>query len=138
VKSISVIGSGFGGLATAIRLQTRGFAVDLFEARDKLGGRAYLYEQDGFKFDGGPTVITAPFMLTELFTAAGKNPDDYFKLVPVDPFYRIEFHDGRGFEYGRDEAQTEKNVSASVTAASSCMPNEFFKKASSNCPISRF
>jgi phytoene desaturase len=112
MKNISVIGSGFGGLATAIRLQSRGFAVDLFEVRDKLGGRAYLYEQDGFKFDGGPTVITAPFMLTELFTAAGKNPDDYFKLVPVDPFYRIEFHDGRAFEYGRDEAQTERNVSA--------------------------
>jgi phytoene desaturase len=110
-KRVCVIGSGFGGLATAIRLQTRGFAVDLFEARDKLGGRAYLYEQDGFKFDGGPTVITAPFLLTELFSGAGKTPDDYFKLVPVDPFYRIEFHDGRWFEYGRDEAQTEKLVS---------------------------
>jgi len=111
-KRVIVIGSGFGGLATAIRLQTRGFQVDLFEARDKLGGRAYLYEQDGFKFDGGPTVITAPFLLTELFSGARKNPDDYFKLVPVDPFYRIEFHDGRWFEYGRDEAQTEKLVSA--------------------------
>jgi monoamine oxidase len=65
-KSVSVIGSGFGGLATAIRLQTRGYQVDLFEARDKLGGRAYLYEQDGFKFDGGPTVITAPFLLSLL------------------------------------------------------------------------
>ncbi len=106
-RPICVIGSGFGGLATAIRLQTRGYQVDLFEARDKLGGRAYLYEQDGFKFDGGPTVITAPFLLSELFNGAGKNPDDYFKLVPVDPFYRIEFHDGRWFEYGRDEARTE-------------------------------
>jgi len=112
MKNIVVIGSGFGGLATAIRLQTRGFQVDLFEARDKLGGRAYLYEQDGFKFDGGPTVITAPFMLSELFTAARRDPDDYFKLIPVDPFYRIEFHDGRSFEYGRDEAQTEKLVAA--------------------------
>ena len=109
-QRISVIGSGFGGLATAIRLQTRGYQVDLFEARDKLGGRAYLYEQDGFKFDGGPTVITAPFLLYELFTGAGKNPDDYFKLVPVDPFYRIEFHDGRWFEYGQDEARTEELI----------------------------
>jgi phytoene desaturase len=109
-KKVIVIGSGFGGLATAIRLRTRGLQVELFEARDKLGGRAYLYEQDGFKFDGGPTVITAPFLLSELFTGAGKNPDDYFKLVPVEPFYRIEFHDGRWFEYGRDEAQTEKLI----------------------------
>ncbi len=107
-RSVVVIGSGFGGLASAIRLQARGYQVDLFEARDKLGGRAYLYEQDGFKFDGGPTVITAPFLLTELFTGAGKNPDDYFKLVPVDPFYRIEFHDGRWFEYGQDETRTEE------------------------------
>jgi phytoene desaturase len=111
-KKVIVIGSGFGGLATAIRLQTRGFEVELFEARNKLGGRAYLYEQDGFKFDGGPTVITAPFMLSELFSGAGKNPDDYMNLVPVDPFYRIEFHDGRWFEYGRDEERTEKLVSA--------------------------
>jgi phytoene desaturase len=106
-KSVAVIGSGFGGLATAIRLQNRGFDVHLFEARDKLGGRAYLYEQDGFRFDGGPTVITAPFMLDELFELAGRRPSDYIKLVPVEPFYRIEFHDGRFFEYGSDEAQTE-------------------------------
>ena len=109
-RTVSVIGSGFGGLATAIRLQTRGYQVNLFEARDKLGGRAYLYEQDGFKFDGGPTVITAPFLLSELFSGAGKNADDYFKLVPVDPFYRIEFHDGRWFEYGQDEARTEELI----------------------------
>jgi phytoene desaturase len=110
-KSVAVIGSGFGGLATAIRLQHRGFDVHLFEARDKLGGRAYLYEQDGFRFDGGPTVITAPFLLNELFELAGRNPSDYIKLVPVEPFYRIEFHDGRFFEYGSDEAQTEALIS---------------------------
>jgi phytoene desaturase len=106
-KKVAVIGSGFGGLASAIRLQTRGYDVHLFEARDKLGGRAYLYEQDGFRFDGGPTVITAPFLLNELFELSGRNPADYIKLVPVEPFYRIEFHDGRFFEYGSDEAQTE-------------------------------
>ncbi len=109
-KSVAVIGSGFGGLAAAIRLQTRGYQVDLFEARDKLGGRAYLYEQDGFKFDGGPTVITAPFLLSELFTGAGKKAADYYTLVPVDPFYRIEFHDGRWFEYGQDETRTEELI----------------------------
>ena len=110
-KKIVVIGSGFGGLATAIRLQTRGFDVHLFEARDKLGGRAYLYEQDGFKFDGGPTVITAPFLITELFEGAGRRAGDYVTIVPVDPFYRMEFHDGRWFEYGQDEAATERLIS---------------------------
>jgi phytoene desaturase len=110
-KRVAVIGSGFGGLATAIRLQTRGYDVHLFEARDKLGGRAYLYEQDGFRFDGGPTVITAPFLLNELFELSGRNPAEYMKLVPVEPFYRIEFHDGRFFEYGSDEAQTEALIS---------------------------
>ncbi len=105
-----MIGGGFGGLGAAIRLQTRGFDVDLIESRDKLGGRAYLYEQDGFKFDGGPTVITAPFMLDELFAGAGRKAADYFRLVPVDPFYRIEFQDGRSFEYNQDEAATERRV----------------------------
>ena len=110
-RKVAVIGSGFGGLAAAIRLQTRGYDVHLFEARDKLGGRAYLYEQDGFRFDGGPTVITAPFLLDELFQLSGRNPSDYFNLVPVEPFYRIEFHDGRFFEYGSDESKTEALIS---------------------------
>ena len=82
-------------LATAIRLQARGYQVHLLEARDKLGGRAYVYEQDGFKFDAGPTVITAPFLIDEIFEAAGRKTADYVDIVPVDPFYRIEFHDGR-------------------------------------------
>lgn len=109
-KRICVIGSGFGGLAAAVRLQTKGYQVSLVEARDQLGGRASVYRQDGFTFDGGPTVITAPFMIEELFTAAGRNPADYFQTVPVDPFYRIEFHDGRSFEYNQDEAETERRV----------------------------
>ena len=71
-KKIIVIGSGFGGLAAAIRLAAKGHQVELFEKRDKLGGRAYVYEVNGFKFDGGPTVITAPFMFDDLFAAAGK------------------------------------------------------------------
>jgi phytoene desaturase len=106
-KTVAVIGSGFGGLAAAIRLQLRGYDVHLFDARDKLGGRAYLYEEDGFRFDAGPTVITAPFLLNELFELAGREPSDYVQLVPVEPFYRIEFHDGRHFEYGSDEMRTE-------------------------------
>ncbi|HZG69325.1 MAG TPA: FAD-dependent oxidoreductase, partial [Herpetosiphonaceae bacterium] len=83
---VIVIGSGFGGLATAIRLQTRGHEVTILEKRDKPGGRAYVYEQDGFKFDGGPTVITAPFMIDELFAGAGRRTEDYVQMVPVAPF----------------------------------------------------
>jgi phytoene desaturase len=109
-KKIIVIGSGFGGLATAVRLQTRGYQVELIEARDRLGGRAYVYQQDGFTFDAGPTVITAPFLLDELFEGAGRKTSDYLKIVPVDPFYRIVFHDGRSFEYNGDESLTAKRV----------------------------
>lgn len=109
---IVVIGSGFGGLAAAIRLQARGYQVDLLEARDQPGGRAYVYRQDGFTFDGGPTVITAPFLIDEIFQAAGRRTEDYCRIVPVDPFYRIEFHDGRFFEYNGDEAATERRVAA--------------------------
>ncbi|HEX4232460.1 MAG TPA: phytoene desaturase [Bryobacteraceae bacterium] len=109
-RQIAVVGSGFGGLATAVRLQTRGFNVHLFEARDKPGGGAYVYQQEGFTFDGGPTVITAPFLIDELFEGAGRKTSDYVRIVPIEPFYRIEFHDGRRFEYGSDEAETERRV----------------------------
>lgn len=98
-KMIAVIGGGFGGLAAANRLAAKGHEVHLFEKRDKLGGRGYQYEINGFKFDGGPTVITAPYIFDEVFEAAGKKRDDYFKLVPLDPFYRIFDHDGRQFDY---------------------------------------
>ena len=91
-KKIIVIGSGFGGLAAAVRLATKGYDVEIFEKRDKLGGRAYVYEKNGFKFDGGPTVITAPFLFDELFEAAGKRREDYITFVPCDPFYRIFNH----------------------------------------------
>ncbi|GBL37111.1 phytoene desaturase [Anaerolineaceae bacterium] len=105
-NKVIVIGSGFGGLAAAVRLATQGHAVEIFEKRDKPGGRAYVYEQNGFKFDGGPTIITAPFMLDAIFAAAGKRREDYFKLVPCDPFYRIFDHTGRHFDYNGDEAFT--------------------------------
>lgn len=101
-KKIIVIGSGFGGLAVAARLAARGNAVELFEKRDKLGGRAYVYDINGFKFDGGPTVITAPFLFDEIWTAAGKRREDYFKLVQCDPFYRIFNHEKRPFNYNGD------------------------------------
>ena len=98
-KKIIVIGSGFGGLGAAIRLASKGYQVEIFEKRDGPGGRGYQYQIDGFKFDGGPTVITAPYMFDELFEGAGKRRQDYFKLVPLDPFYRIFDHQGRHFDY---------------------------------------
>lgn len=97
---VAVIGSGFGGLAAAIRLQAAGKRVVLYEARDKPGGRAYVYEQDGFHFDGGPTVITAPRCLEELFEVAGERLSDHVELLPVKPFYRLSWPDGDRFDYG--------------------------------------
>jgi phytoene desaturase len=98
-KKIIVIGSGFGGLGAAIRLAAKGHDVTIFEKRDQLGGRGYQYQIDGFKFDGGPTVITAPYMFDELFAAAGRRREDYFELIPLDPFYRIFDHQGNHFDY---------------------------------------
>ncbi|MGZ8493078.1 MAG: phytoene desaturase [Gemmatirosa sp.] len=96
---IVVIGSGFGGLSAAIRLQAQGHEVTILERRDKPGGRAYVYQQDGFTFDGGPTIITAPWLIRELFDLAGRRTEDYVSLVPCDPYYNIRFTDGSVFRY---------------------------------------
>ncbi len=109
-RRIIVIGSGFGGLAAAARLAARGHAVEVFEKRDQLGGRAYVYELNGFRFDGGPTVITAPFLFDDIFRAAGRRREDYFQLVPLSPFYRIFDHTGRSFDYNADEAFTLSQI----------------------------
>ncbi len=111
-KRIVVIGSGFGGLAAAVRLAARGHQVTLVEKRDQPGGRAYVYKQDGFVFDGGPTVITAPWMITELFELAGRNAADYVTMVPVDPFYRIFFPDGEHFDYTGDRDRMNATIEA--------------------------
>jgi phytoene desaturase len=107
---IVVIGSGFGGLSAAIRLQTQGHTVTIVEKRDKLGGRAYVYEQDGFKFDGGPTIITAPWLIDELFTLAGRSTSEYVQLVKLNPFYNIRWEDGTVFNYNDDKAQLLNEV----------------------------
>ena len=107
---VIVIGSGFGGLGAAIRLAARGHEVELFEKRDKLGGRAYVYEMNGFKFDGGPTVITAPFMFDDLWAAAGRNRADDLTFIACDPFYRIFDKNGRAFDYNGDEAFTLSQI----------------------------
>jgi phytoene desaturase len=98
-----VIGSGFGGLAAAIRLSVRGYAVQVLEKLDAPGGRAYVHYQDGFTFDAGPTIITAPFLLEELWTLCGRTFSDDVDLRPMAPFYRIRFHDGTHFDYSGDE-----------------------------------
>jgi phytoene desaturase len=105
-----VIGSGFGGLAAAIRLQAKGYATTILEMRDKPGGRAYVYEQDGFVFDAGPTIITVPFILDELAEVAGRKLDDYVRIVPCDPYYRIFFDDGSTFDYVGDNARLEAEI----------------------------
>ena len=109
-KKIAVIGSGFGGLSAAIRLAVKGHEVTIYEKLGKPGGRAYQYEMDGFLFDGGPTVITAPHQYDELFTLAGRNREDYMKLVPLDPFYRIFNGKGEQFDYWRSQEKTEKEI----------------------------
>lgn len=109
-RRIVVIGAGFGGLGAAVRLAARGHQVTLVDKRDRPGGRAYVYEQDGFTFDGGPTVITAPWMLSELFELAGRDMDDYVKVVPVSPFYRIFFHDGTHFDYTGSTADMVREI----------------------------
>ncbi|MEO8970147.1 MAG: phytoene desaturase family protein [Ktedonobacteraceae bacterium] len=105
-----VIGGGFGGLATAIRLQATDHAVTIVEAREHLGGRAYQLKDNGFTFDMGPTLITAPHLLEELWAIAGRNLKDDITLLPLSPFYRIYFHDGRYFDYWGTAAEDEAEI----------------------------
>jgi phytoene desaturase len=98
-----VIGTGFGGLGSAVRLRAMGYEVQVVEAGPTAGGRARVFEREGHIFDAGPTVITAPYLIEELFTALGKDMRDYLELLPVDPFYRVLFPDGTQFDYVGDE-----------------------------------
>ena len=97
-----IIGAGFGGLAAAVRLGAKGYRVTVLEKLDKPGGRAYTYTIDGFTFDAGPTIITAPYLLEELWDLAGKSFVDHVDLRSIDPFYEIRFDDGRTFVYSSD------------------------------------
>ncbi len=109
-RTAVVIGSGFGGLAAAIRLQAKGYQTTILEMRDQPGGRAYVYRDQGFTYDAGPTIITVPFILDELAEIAGKSLDSYIKIVPCDPFYRIFFDDGETFDYVGDPARFEAEI----------------------------
>ncbi len=106
----AIIGAGFGGLALAIRLQSLGFQTTLVDNRDKPGGRAYVYELDGFKFDGGPTVITDPDCLRELWELSGRKMEDYVELLPVDPFYQLRWDDGEKLDYTNDQSELEAEI----------------------------
>ena len=105
-----VVGAGVGGLASAIRLGARGFRVTIVERLDQPGGRARVFQQDGFTFDAGPTVITAPFLFDELWQMCGRDREDDVELVPVDPFYRIRFDDGTAFNYTGDREKMEREI----------------------------
>lgn len=105
-----VIGSGFGGLAAAIRLGARGYRVTIVEKLDGPGGRAYVYRQDGFTFDAGPTIITAPFLLEELWELCGRRMQDDIDLREISPYYRIRFDDGEHFDYSGDHEAMKAEV----------------------------
>jgi len=110
MKRAIVVGAGFGGLALAIRLQSAGVATTIVEARDKPGGRAYFWERDGFTFDAGPTVITDPAALHELWALTGQDIATDVDLMPVMPFYRLNWRDGTSFDYSNDDAQLHAEI----------------------------
>ena len=109
-KKIIIIGSGFGGLASAIRLRAKGYDVTLLEKHPDLGGRARVFRKGNFIYDGGPTVITAPYLLEELFSLFNKNISDYVKIVPLDLWYRFVFSNGQTFDYSGDENSMKREV----------------------------
>ena len=105
-----VIGSGFGGLAAAVRLGAKGYRVTVLEKLDAPGGRAYVHRRGGHVFDAGPTIVTAPFLFEELWTLCGKRFSDDITLKPLDPFYRIRFDDGSWFDYSGDVQAMRREV----------------------------
>jgi len=105
VPTALVIGTGFGGLAAAIRLSVKGYRVQVLEKLDAPGGRAYVHRQDGFTFDAGPTIITLPHLIEELFTLCGRRLQDHLDLRLMSPFYRIRFDDGTHFDYSNNDEE---------------------------------
>ena len=110
MKRAIVIGAGFGGLALAIRLQSAGVATTIVEARDKPGGRAYYWVRHGFTFDAGPTVITDPACLAELWSLTGQDMARDVTLEPVRPFYRLNWPDGTNFDYTNDDVVLRSEI----------------------------
>jgi len=105
-----VVGSGFGGIASALRLRALGHNVTLVDRLPEIGGRAQVFNLKGFKHDAGPTVITAPFMFDELFSLFGEDREKYLKFVALDPWYRFYFHDKSSFDYCRTVKDTKLEI----------------------------
>jgi phytoene desaturase len=112
MKRVAVIGAGFGGLALAIRLQSAGIETVVIEARDRPGGRAYVWHEAGHTFDAGPTVITDPACLEELWALSGDDIARDVALVPVSPFYRLSWPDGTVFDYSNDDEAIDAQIAA--------------------------
>lgn len=128
MKRACVIGAGFGGLALAIRLQSGGIATTVVEARDKPGGRGYFWERDGFTFDAGPTVVTDPPCLEELWKLTGHDISEDVELMPVMPFYRLNWPDGTNFDYSNDEPALRNEI-ARINPADVAGYDEFARYA---------
>ena len=109
-KKIVVIGSGFGGLAAAIRLQSRGFEVTIMEKNQMVGGHAYQFKKNGYTFDMGPSLVTAPDIIQKVFQVAGKKMENYLDLIALDPFYRIYFHNGSFLDYTGDSERMKAQM----------------------------
>ena len=105
-----VIGSGFGGIAAALRLRAKGHQVTIIEKHPDLGGRARVFKKNGFTFDGGPTVITAPYLINELFDLFKKDPKDYIKLTPLKIWYQFIFEDKTKFDYSGNESEMKNQI----------------------------
>ena len=110
-SKIIVVGSGFGGIASALRMRALGHDVTIIEKLNKLGGRAQVFNINGFKHDAGPTVITAPFMFDELFKLFGEDRKKYLNFVALDPWYRFYFHDNTYFDYCKNIHDTKQEIS---------------------------
>jgi len=110
MSKVTIIGSGFGGLSLAIRLQSRGFDVTIFEKNAKVGGHAYQLKKNGYTFDMGPSLVTAPDIIQKVFESAGRKMEDYLELVYLDPFYRIYFHDKTFIDYNADADFMKKQM----------------------------
>ena len=115
-----VIGSGFGGIAAALRLRDKTHKVTLVEKHNDLGGRARVFKKNGFTFDAGPTVITAPHLINELFGLFNKKSQDYIKIKPLSTWYRFIFEDGLEFDYSGDEQKMKSQIAIKI--------NHFLKK----------
>ena len=109
-KKLIVIGSGFGGMAAALRMRSKGYEVTLLEKHPDLGGRARVFKKGHFIYDGGPTVITAPYLFEELFSLFNKKISDYVKIVPLDLWYRFVFNDGELLITMVDDKSMEEQV----------------------------